>query len=91
MNAAMFSEHEQAALDALADRLRAVAVADPTDRAAEFVLWLRAHGWRPTAARPAPRWQPGSTRPAPPTVAQERAAEIRRLLGIPTGEDTTTS
>lgn len=87
----VFSEHEQTALDALADRLRTARVPNAEDAAAEFVLWLRDRGWRPTAARPVAHWKPGSSQPAPPAVALGHLAEIRAALGITTSQETTTS
>ena len=72
------------------DRLTSVAVEELTRRihdqgdadaeftAREFMLWLRARGWRPTEAKPVPAWKsPSAGRSAPPAdVLRDLRADL---------------
>ena len=71
------------------DRLTSLAVEELTRRiqdqgdtdaeftAREFMLWLRARGWRPTEAKPVPAWKSATTGSKPPAdVIRELRAEL---------------
>jgi hypothetical protein len=76
----------RAAIDALVWRLNNRGDADAEPFAAEFIAALKARGWRPTLARPAPDWHYRSHGEAPSASKPGGAgylAERTRLFGRP--------
>jgi hypothetical protein len=72
------------AIDALAYRLRRRGDADIEVVAREFMVELRARGWRPTEARPLPEWRRPAGSGAEPNEDWQRArAELDARLVEP--------
>lgn len=66
------------AVEELTRRIKDQGDADAEFTAREFMLWLRARGWRPTEAKPLPVWQrpAGSAHTPPGDVLSELRADL---------------
>ena len=78
----------QAAIEALVYRLKTRTDEDDEPFAQEYVMAMRARGWRPTEARVVPNWRHPAGRRAEPTEEWKRArAELEQKLHHPPAGD----
>ena len=78
----------QAAIEALVYRLKNRTDEDDEPFAQEYVMAMRARGWRPTEARVVPNWRHPAGRRAEPTEEWKRArAELEQKLHHPPAGD----